>query len=215
MSSFNLFRITGDILHALSNALLIHKIQKSHSCSGISLKTQMMYAFVFMARYVDIFWNFSSWYNWFFKIFYLGTTFYTIYLIAFKYHDSYQQVLDKLPVIYVIVPSFVIGLIAARPWTAFEVFWTGSLILEAVAMLPQFYMLTQSKNIDNFTSDYVAALGGYRFFYILNWIYRSFKGFNVGWINWMTGIIQIFLYAEFFYYWLKSKVNNEQLKLPN
>lgn len=56
-------------------------------------------------------------------------------------------------------------------------------------------MLTQSRNIDNFTSDYVATLGGYRFFYILNWIYRAFKGVSVGWINWLTGILQIVLYA--------------------
>lgn len=39
MSSMNIFRITGDILHAVSNALLIHKINKSKSAEGISLKT--------------------------------------------------------------------------------------------------------------------------------------------------------------------------------
>ena len=128
-------------------------------------------------------------YNWFFKIFFLATTFYTIYLIAFKYHDSYQQILDKLPVIYIIIPCYVIGLIVARPWSVFEAFWTGSLLMESVAMLPQFYMLYVSKNIDNFTSDYVATLGGYRFFYVLNWIYKAIKGVSVGWINWFTGIL--------------------------
>lgn len=35
----NIFRITGDFLHALSNALLIHKMNKSKSVEGISLKT--------------------------------------------------------------------------------------------------------------------------------------------------------------------------------
>ena len=39
MSSMNIFRITGDLLHALSNGLLIHKINKSKSAEGISLKT--------------------------------------------------------------------------------------------------------------------------------------------------------------------------------
>lgn len=39
MSSLNVFRVTGDVLHALSQALLIRRIVKSHSCSGISLKT--------------------------------------------------------------------------------------------------------------------------------------------------------------------------------
>lgn len=163
---------------------------------------------------MDIFWNFSSVYNWVFKIYYLATTFYTIYLIAFKFKDSYQQVLDKLPIIFVIVPSYVFGLIVARPWTPFEIFWTGSLVLESFSMLPQFFMLTQSKNIDSFTSDYVATLGGYRFFYILNWIYKTVRGVHVGWITWFTGIVQTAMFAEFFYYWVKSKINNEQLKLP-
>ena len=41
-----------------------------------------------------------------------------------------------MPIIYVIVPSYIVALISVRPWTPFEIFWTGSLILEAVAMLP-------------------------------------------------------------------------------
>lgn len=214
MSSYNVFRITGDILHAASSALLIRKIHTSHSCAGISLKTQLIYAFVFMTRYLDIFWNFESIYNWLFKIYYLVTTFYTIYLIAFKYSDSYQSPLDKTPVLFIIIPSYVVGLIAARPWTLFEAFWTGSLFLEAFAMVPQFYMLALSCTIENFTADYVATLGGYRAFYIFNWIYRTARGVSLGWVQWTTGIIQTLLYAQFFFYWLRSKLRNEKLKLP-
>lgn len=215
MSSMNVFRITGDVLHAVSRGILIKKLHTSQSCAGISLKTQLIYAFVFSTRYLDIFWNFSSIYNWIFKIYYLVTTFYTIYLIAFRLRDSYHAPLDKTPVLYVIVPSYVAGILFARPWTIFEIFWTGSLVLEAFAMIPQFFMLYLSRNVENFTADYVATLGGYRFFYLLNWVYRSVKGVRMGWINWVTGIIQIVLYAEFFYYWLKSKLTHKSLTLPS
>lgn len=34
------------------------------SAAGISLKTQFLYALVFVCRYLDLFWNFSSMYNW-------------------------------------------------------------------------------------------------------------------------------------------------------
>lgn len=210
----NLFRVTGDILHAASNALLLRKLLQSRNCAGISLKAQLIYAFVFTTRYLDIFWNFASLYNWMFKIFYLVTTYYTIYLIAFKFNDSYQAPLDKTPVLYVIIPSYLIALIFTRPWTFFEVVWTGSLILEAFAMVPQFFMLYLSSNIENFTADYVATLGGYRFFYILNWIYRTIRGASVGWVNWCTGVIQVILFSEFFYYWLKSKLGSKQMTLP-
>lgn len=33
-------------------------------------------------------------------------------------------------------------------------------------------MLNKVRIVENITSHYVAALGLYRFFYILNWIYR-------------------------------------------
>mgnify|MGYP001113597247 CR=1 FL=1 len=89
MSAFNLFRIFGDLLHATSSILLIKQIRKNNTATGISLKTQLIYAFVFITRYVDIFWNFTSLYNWIFKVFYLTTTFATIYYIAFKYKDTY------------------------------------------------------------------------------------------------------------------------------
>jgi len=36
--------------------------------SGISLKTQFLYALVFVCRYLDLFWNFASMYNWVMKV---------------------------------------------------------------------------------------------------------------------------------------------------
>ena len=48
---------------------------------GISLKSQELYAIVFTARYVDIFWNFSSKYNTIMKLIFLGSTYWLIYII--------------------------------------------------------------------------------------------------------------------------------------
>lgn len=47
--------------------------------------------------------------------------------------------------------------------------WTFSIYLEAVAILPQLILLQRTQNIDNLTGNYVALLGSYRAFYILNW----------------------------------------------
>jgi ER lumen protein retaining receptor len=60
----NGFRLLGDMSHILSFILLLHKIVKGKSSAGISLRTQEMYAVVFCCRYVDLFWNFASMYNW-------------------------------------------------------------------------------------------------------------------------------------------------------
>ena len=64
----NLFRFLGDMSHILSFMILLHKIVKGKSAAGISLRTQELYAIVFCSRYIDLFWNFSSMYNWLLKV---------------------------------------------------------------------------------------------------------------------------------------------------
>lgn len=48
----NLFRLLGDLSHLASIFILLHKIQKSRSCRGISFKTQLIYLIVFCTRLV-------------------------------------------------------------------------------------------------------------------------------------------------------------------
>ena len=55
-----------------------------------------------------------------------------------------------------------------------QVLWQASIYLEAVAILPQLTVIMRTQNIDNLTGNYIALLGAYRGFYILNWIYRFF-----------------------------------------
>jgi len=60
----NFFRIAGDVCHLLSFVVMFWKLHSSKSVAGISLKTQELYVIVFVARYLDLFWNFLSIYNW-------------------------------------------------------------------------------------------------------------------------------------------------------
>lgn len=39
-------------------------------------------------------------------------------------------------------------------------------------MLPQLFLLQRTGEVENLTSHYIFTLGGYRAFYLLNWIYR-------------------------------------------
>ncbi len=50
--------------HLLSFVVMFWKLHSSKSVAGISLKTQELYVIVFVARYLDLFWNFLSIYNW-------------------------------------------------------------------------------------------------------------------------------------------------------
>eukprot|EP01043_Picozoa_sp_COSAG02_P013242 COSAG02_NODE_526_length_20707_cov_11.431337_15_plen_136_part_00 len=56
----------------------------------------------------------------------------------------------------------------------FEILWSFSIWLEAVAILPQVAVMQADGQCENINSHYVFSLGAYRAFYILNWIYRKF-----------------------------------------
>ena len=53
-----------------------------------------------------------------------------------------------------------------------ELLWSFSIFLEAVAILPQLFMLQRMGEAETITTHYLAALGAYRALYIPNWIYR-------------------------------------------
>lgn len=70
----NLFRLAGDMTHLLSIIVLLLKIRTMKSCAGISLKTQELYIIVFLARYLDLFTRYISFYNTVMKLIFLGTS---------------------------------------------------------------------------------------------------------------------------------------------
>lgn len=83
----NIFRFLGDLSHLASILILLHKIQTSRSCRGISFKTQALYLAVFCTRYLDLFTDYVSFYNSVMKLFFIGSTAYTLYLmkVQFRY----------------------------------------------------------------------------------------------------------------------------------
>ena len=86
------------------------------------------------------------------------------------------------------------------------VLWTFSICLESVAIVPQLYMLTKCGIVENLTSHYMALCGLYRVLYMCNWYYRmAVYDHATPLIVWASGIVQIVLYADFFYHYCKSK----------
>ncbi|KAI9156868.1 hypothetical protein LWI28_013471 [Acer negundo] len=214
----NLFRLAGDMTHLLSIIVLLLKIRTTKSCAGISLKTQELYALVFVTRYLDLFTRYISFYNSVMKLVFLGTSFAIVWYM--RYHKVVKQTYNKdgdtFKHYFLVLPSFVLALLIPHVFNTVEILWTFSIYLEAVAILPQLVLLQRSRNIDNLTGNYVFLLGVYRVLYLFNWVYRFFTEENhkMHWIPWMSGLVQTALYADFFYYYIKSWKNREKLKLP-
>ncbi|CAN1131115.1 ER lumen protein-retaining receptor B [Linum perenne] len=213
----NIFRLAGDMTHLASILVLLLKIHTIKSCAGVSLKTQELYALVFVARYLDMFTSFISIYNTLMKLIFLASTFSIIWYM--KSHKlvrrSYDKDQDTFRHWFLVLPCLILALFIHEKFTFLEVMWTFSIFLEAVVILPQLVLLQRTRNIDNLTGQYVFLLGAYRALYILNWIYRYFTEPNyIHWITWISGIVQTLLYADFFYYYFQSWKNNKKLQLP-
>ena len=116
----NIFRLTGDLLHLLSIFLLIHKIIKYKSCAGVSLKSIQMYFVVFVTRYLDLL-HFISVYNTSMKIFYITSTAALIYLIQNKYRATYDRQHDTFKVVYLLLPSAILGFLMTDSYDIPEV----------------------------------------------------------------------------------------------
>ncbi|KAG2015339.1 HDEL sequence binding protein [Coprinopsis cinerea AmutBmut pab1-1] len=168
----NLFRLAGDLSHLASIFILLHKIQTTKSCRGISFKTQALYVLVFITRYLDLFWRYVSLYNTVMKIFFIASSIYVLYLMKIKYRPTFDPAIDTFKIEYLIGPCFVLGLIFNYEFKISEVLWSFSIFLEAVAIFPQLFMLQRTGEAETITTHYLAALGAYRALYIPNWIWR-------------------------------------------
>eukprot|EP00428_Durinskia_dybowskii_P070497 CAMPEP_0170394672 /NCGR_PEP_ID=MMETSP0117_2-20130122/21380_1 /TAXON_ID=400756 /ORGANISM="Durinskia baltica, Strain CSIRO CS-38" /LENGTH=217 /DNA_ID=CAMNT_0010650951 /DNA_START=85 /DNA_END=738 /DNA_ORIENTATION=+ len=213
----NIFRLCGDMLHLTSIMMLIFKLQKSKSCVGVSCKMQEMYAMVFCCRYLDLFWSYISLYNSVMKIIFITSTFYLIYMMRFKTPtcQTYERANDSFPhELYLLGPCALFGILFTEAYSIPDVLWSMSIWLESVAILPQLVLMQRHKEVENLTSHFVGAMGAYRAFYILNWIYRYFAEDYVNWIGWVGGLLQTGLYCDFFYYYAKSKWYGSKLVLP-
>uniref|UniRef100_A0A7S3IKW6 ER lumen protein-retaining receptor n=2 Tax=Strombidium inclinatum TaxID=197538 RepID=A0A7S3IKW6_9SPIT len=214
----NIFRLVGDMLHLSAILILIYRIRKSRNCIGLSCKTQEIYLVVFALRYMDLFMYYISLYNTSMKVLFISLTIFIIYMMRFQkpFCTTYDAMGDDFPHFKILVPAAVVlTLIVQSGWTPWELTWTFTLWLEALAFLPQIVMMSKVRIVENITSHYVAALGLYRFFYILNWVYRwQVEGFFC-WTQVLSGTLQTGLYLDFLYnYYVSMKEGKPVIELP-
>ncbi|XP_076337061.1 ER lumen protein-retaining receptor 2 [Tachypleus tridentatus] len=210
----NIFRLAGDLSHLLAIIILLVKIWKTRSCAGISGRSQILFALVYTTRYLDLFTTFISLYNTAMKIFFIATSYATIYLMYVKFKATYDHNHDTFRIEFLLIPVTILGLLVNHDFTPLEVLWTFSIYLESVAILPQLFMVSKTGEAETITSHYLFCLGLYRALYIFNWIYRYyFEGFY-DMIAIVAGVVQTVLYCDFFYLYITRVIKGKALKLP-
>jgi len=153
------------------------------------------------------------------KIFFLATTFVSVYWIRTRYRHTYDKEHDSFRVLFLIIPCLLLALFVnkntADDFSLFEIVWAFSIYLESVAILPQIFLLYRTQESEAITINYVGALGAYRVFYLFNWIYRFYTEAHYReWIIWVAGFVQTAMYSDFFYYYLQSRWYGSVFRLP-
>ncbi|TKX27408.1 ER lumen protein-retaining receptor [Elsinoe australis] len=214
----NIFRMLGDFSHLISILILLHKMKMSNSASGISFKSQFLYLLVYITRYLDLLWTSPthSLYNTFFKLAYISSSSYVIYLMMNDYKPTHDPNLDTFKVQYLIAGSAVMAILFPYKYSLGEILWAFSIWLESVAILPQLFMLQRTGEAETITTHYLFALGAYRALYIPNWFYRYFfevpRYFDP--IAVVAGIVQTVLYSDFFYIYYTKVLQGQKFNLP-
>mmetsp|Transcript_70 Transcript_70/g.75 ORF Transcript_70/g.75 Transcript_70/m.75 type:complete len:252 (-) Transcript_70:596-1351(-) len=181
--AMNIFRLIGDRGRDLSILLMIKRLRKERNGTDVSIKTQEFFCIVYLTRYLDLFTTFYSLYNYVLKILYITSSLYILHLLHSPSADL-RQTLKKNEDIsrrsFVLVPpaivAFVCTVIENSPYfDVLEYFWAFSVILEAWAMIPQVLIIHRKRcAVDKGIRLYCFFQFCHRFFYILNWIYRSY-----------------------------------------
>lgn len=210
----NIFRLLGDMSHVLAIFLLLVKIWRTRSAAGISGKSQILFAIVYITRYLDLFLVHISLYNTIMKILFISASCATVYLIFNKFKATYDGNHDTFRVVFVLAPCAFLGLILNYSFTFLEVLWAFSIYLEAVAILPQLFMVSKTGEAENITSHYLFALGSYRGLYLFNWIYRYYVEGHTDPIAIAAGVVQTVLYCDFFYLYVTRVIHGKKLQLP-
>ncbi|XP_018576335.1 ER lumen protein-retaining receptor-like [Anoplophora glabripennis] len=205
------FQFIADFLHLFSVLHLLTNLIRRKSCGGISGKTQVLFALVYSARYLDVWTNYITIYNSAFKITYIILHSVIVVLIFVIFRKSYRKTEDTFFTELLLIPCFLLSLQFNYDMTFTEVMWSFSIFLEAVAILPQVYMICRQREVEKSLLYYMVPLGLYRLFYIFHWIYRYCTDGYFEMISNTAGAMYVFVYicALIGFFLWKIKIDND------
>jgi len=230
---FSLVLTSSAGVQCLGFFLLNQKVRKQKSCEGLSSKTLEMYCLFLVFRLGSTL--FKNGYlpvdrsgDWVYQVADIGTllvVLHLLYAMHRKHPDTYDKANDSLPIFNflpacVLLAVFVHGDLNDSPF--FDVIWTISMYLDTIAMLPQLYlMMKKGGEVEALTSHFVACLFVSRACSFAFWFYGYVEISPAGSHN-AAGLmiilahsLQLFLCADFMYYYVRSVVKQSRLALPS
>ncbi|KAJ3172405.1 endoplasmic reticulum retention protein [Irineochytrium annulatum] len=181
------------------------RVAWTKSAVGISMKSQVLFFLLFLARYINVLWTWTSVSNSMLKLVYIALSFYVVYLLSnreVKVGDSRK--IDVFPYEYIIFGSIGLALVGTLVYgsnlsTTLENF---SIYMEALAFLPQLTMTYKSGSAGNLGAEYLTVLSIYRIARIFSRSIAILTGVPINWMGLLAGVIGLIVHVETCYVYL-------------
>merc|ERR1719191_2691527 len=211
------------MVQALAFILLQMQISDTRSVAGISGKALTMHATKLCCRlasslFLDGYLPTDKSGDWIYQlgdVLSLFMVLQILYSIYGAHKSSYQIGADTLEIRNLIMGAVVLAVLIhpdMNSWTLFDVLWTTHLYVDAIAMVPQLWMISQMGGVvKGFTAHYIAAttlsnlLSGLFWFYASPDLVEDEKSLNVPGLA-INGahIVQMMLLLDFGYYYARA-----------
>jgi hypothetical protein len=220
----------GIAVQCLAFYLLNAKVEMHKSVAGISAKTLQVYVMVFVCRltstlmrngYLPV--DQSG--DWVFQTADILSLIMTVKLLrgmSTTHAGTYQEDFDTFDIYRLVPPCIVLamcvhGHLNGCPF--YDTAWTAAMNLDAIAMLPQLWMLAKiGGEVDGMTSHFVVALAFSRLCAFTFWAYGYTEVHRVskvaGYQLLFAHGMQVFLSLDFVYYYLVARMKGKRMQLP-
>lgn len=216
-------KMLADSSHLVAQSMLALEIKNRRSCDGISGKSLILFLTTFIARYSSLIllpWqgpfshSLTSFYYTAMKIAFISIHSILVYFVYRKYKST--KVSENFRIEFLIIASAAISFLVSPSSSFFVLLETFSLVLEAVAMIPQLYLLYRLKinQASAITSHYIFVSGAYRVLYVIYWFLLYFLTGELRKMKIICGTIQTLTYLYFFYLYFKQILENRRIQLP-
>jgi len=207
---------------ALAFMFLYMEISSSKSVAGISGRSMVMHAVKLGCRLSTTLWldgylptdKSGDWIYQVGDVLSLLLVFQILFSIYVAHKGSYQSGEDTLDVRNLIMVAFVLAVVvhpSLNAWTPFDILWTAHLYVDAVAMVPQLWMISKAGGrVKGFTAHYIGAtlvsniLSGLFWFYATPELAEENKVNVAGLAINGAHLVQLLLLLDFGYFYGKA-----------
>jgi len=220
-------------IQCLGFILLRLKVRKQRGVQGISEKSLQLYAVALSCRlYSTLLYNgylpddrSGDWLYQSIDLVSLAVVCSLIHAVKTKHNQSYNFEADTCSVKWVLLVVVVLSFFVhprLNNRRIPDVAWTCALYIETVAMVPQLWMLTKlGGDVESLASHYIACIFTARVLMMCFWLHAYDElrprgsDFNLPGLGVMgTQLLQIVIFADFMWYYVRSIRTNMKLVLP-